>query len=74
MLRRAESFGSETSGMVARISTDQHIDFADATPALRAAAETNVIHGPRDWDHLNRIGYEALGAFVASRFQESVGD
>ncbi len=60
--------------MVAKISAEQRVDFLDATPALRVAARTNVIHGPRDWDHLNRIGYEVLGTLVATRFRESQED
>ncbi|HEY1472479.1 MAG TPA: hypothetical protein VGF53_00185 [Pseudolabrys sp.] len=55
--------------LVAKISADQGMDFADATPALRAAASTHVIHGPRDWDHLNESGYRVLGALVSSRVQ-----
>jgi hypothetical protein len=48
------------------IAGGQGIAFLDATPALRAAASSQVIHGPRDWDHLNEIGYRALGALVAT--------
>jgi hypothetical protein len=44
----------------------QAIPFLDATPALRAAASAQVIHGPRDWDHLNKIGYHVLGSLVAA--------
>jgi hypothetical protein len=60
--------------MVARISADQRADFVDATPALREAARTTAIHGPRDWDHLNKIGYEVLGMLVATRFRKSQED
>jgi hypothetical protein len=60
--------------MVARISADQHVDFVDATPALREAATASVIHGPHDWDHLNRNGYETLGTLVATRLQERPED
>jgi hypothetical protein len=60
--------------MVERISAEQRVDFVDSTPALRAAARTNVIHGPQDWDHLNKIGYQALGTFVAARFRQSAED
>lgn len=48
------------------IAGRQDIPFLDATPALRAAASAQVIHGPRDWDHLNEIGYRALGSLVAA--------
>lgn len=51
----------------ARMSAAAHVDFVDATPALRAAGETRVIHGPEDWDHLNKGGYEVLGKLVAAR-------
>jgi hypothetical protein len=60
--------------MVAGISAEQGVDFVDATPALRAAAENRVIHGPRDWDHLNQTGYEVLGTLVAAQFQTNLGD
>jgi hypothetical protein len=55
--------------MAARMSAVAHVDFVDATPALRAAGESRVIHGPEDWDHLNKSGYEALGKFVAARVE-----
>lgn len=48
------------------IAEDQGIAFIDATPALRAVASAQVIHGPRDWDHLNEIGYRTLGSLVAA--------
>jgi hypothetical protein len=48
------------------IAGRQAIPFLDATPALRALASTQVIHGPRDWDHLNEVGYRALGQLVAA--------
>jgi hypothetical protein len=50
------------------------VDFVDATPALREAATASVIHGPHDWDHLNKIGYETLGTLVATRLQEGPED
>lgn len=34
--------------------------FIDARPALRAAARQRLLHGPRDWNHLNQDGYQAL--------------
>lgn len=37
----------------------------DTRPALRQAALQAPIHGPRDWDHLNKAGYEALSRAIA---------
>jgi hypothetical protein len=36
------------------------IGFIDARPRLREAARQTFIHGPRDWDHFNKRGYQAL--------------
>jgi hypothetical protein len=51
------------------IAGRQGIPFLDATPALREAASAQVIHGPRDWDHLKKIGYNVLGSLVAADVQ-----
>jgi hypothetical protein len=58
----------------ARMSATAQVDFVDATPALRAAGESRVIHGPEDWDHLNKGGYEVLGKLVAARVQGDAED
>ena len=42
-------------------------DFIDARPAFRAAAAKAFVHGPRDWNHPNELGYRTLGALVAAR-------
>ncbi|TAN46509.1 MAG: hypothetical protein EPN21_20280 [Methylococcaceae bacterium] len=36
------------------------VDFLDARAGLRSAARRGLIHGPRDWNHLNQAGYQAL--------------
>jgi hypothetical protein len=59
---------------VERISAEEHVDFVDATPALRAAAATHVIHGPIDWDHLNKDGYHAFADFLRSLVREAPND
>jgi hypothetical protein len=38
--------------------------FVDATPYLKSASRTGLVHGPRDWQHFNRAGYEALARAV----------
>jgi hypothetical protein len=51
--------------LVRQASVSHGAEFVDARPALRAAAQTQIIHGPRDWFHFNRIGYTVLGNLVA---------
>jgi hypothetical protein len=54
-------------GLIRQASIDHSAGFIDARPALQAAARTQLIHGPRDWYHLNRAGYAALGDLVVDR-------
>jgi hypothetical protein len=39
--------------------------FLDTRGALSAAGRNALIHGPRDWKHLNREGQTVLGTVVA---------
>ena len=41
-------------------SEDIGASFIDVRPELRAAAAHDVIDGPKDWNHLNKLGQEAL--------------
>jgi len=54
------------AGRVARIAQARGVGFVDTRPRLRAAAAEAPVHGPRDWRHFNRRGYEALADAVAS--------
>jgi hypothetical protein len=55
--------------MVRTIALEHHAKFLDARPALRAAATTQVVHGPRDWFHFNEAGYRTLGNLVVERMR-----
>ncbi len=54
----------ERSDAIARrigeIARAQGAGFVDARPLVREASEQALVHGPRDWEHFNRRGYEAL--------------
>ena len=50
---------------VAEIAAAVGVDFLDSRPALRRVARDRLIHGPGDWKHFNRAGYEALGRAIA---------
>jgi hypothetical protein len=44
--------------------------FIDMRPALRTAAASTVIHGPRDWNHFNDAGYRVLGETLAKTIDD----
>ena len=50
---------------IAQASQRQGVPFIDTTLDLRKAAQTQTLHGPRDWNHFSRRGYELLGESVA---------
>jgi hypothetical protein len=41
---------------------------------LRKVAATTFVHGPRDWNHPNELGYRTLGALVAARLDQRTHD
>lgn len=46
------------------IAAQQQLPVIDATDALRATAQFEPIHGPKDWNHLNQKGYEVLADVI----------
>jgi hypothetical protein len=53
------------------ISLVRKVSFLNTTKNLRKAASQEFIHGPTDWDHFNKKGYEALSTYIAETFLKS---
>lgn len=58
---------------VRRVSEAAGLEFIDARPELAAAAAERLVHGPRDWKHFNRSGYEALARAILARLSPADG-
>ena len=54
----------EIANSVKTAAMANNIDFLDARPQVKAAATLDKIHGPKDWRHFNRKGYEALSLAI----------
>ncbi len=54
--QRSESM----AGLVRAAAEGQGCVFVDTRPALREAATQSAVHGPRDWKHFNKTGYDVL--------------
>jgi hypothetical protein len=52
----------------AAIARKQNLPMIDTTDTLRAAALQEFLHGPADWNHLNRRGYEVLAAAITNQW------
>ena len=55
------------------ITSAHNISFINTTKSLREAASKEFIHGPHDWDHFNKKGYEALFTDIAEIFLKPKG-
>ena len=55
------------------ISLVRKVSFLNTTKSLRKAASQEFMHGPVDWDHFNKAGYEALSADIAEVFLRPKG-
>jgi len=58
----------------AEIAAEVGVTFLDVRPAIQEVARERPVHGPRDWKHFNRAGYEALGRAVAAALQTDQRD
>ena len=55
------------------ISVVRKVSFLNTTKSLRKVASQEFIHGPIDWDHFNKGGYEALSTDIAEVFLKPGG-
>ena len=55
------------------ISLVRKVSFLNTTKSLRKAASQEFMHGPADWDHFNKAGYEALSTDIAEVFLRPKG-
>ena len=67
---RVASNSDLTCALVREASVRHGVGFVDARPPLRQAAANEVIHGPRDWEHFNKIGYRVFGEVLARRLPD----
>jgi hypothetical protein len=63
----------ELCKIVHEIATDHNLSFINTTKSLRRASSMETIHGPIDWDHFNKRGYEALSTDIAEVFLKPGG-
>ncbi len=59
---------SEICREVEKIASSNHFEFLDSRKTIREASAKELLHGPRDWNHLNKKGYHALSEAVIKAF------
>jgi hypothetical protein len=68
-LRHSELIRSEIEAIALR----RNLDFIDTTDAVTALAKTEILHGPRDWKHMNSRGYELIAKVIATHRRSAGG-
>ena len=53
---------------IKRYAEYRRFSFINTTKSLRQATLSNFIHGPIDWDHFNKRGYQVLSDELAKLF------
>lgn len=49
---------------IQQASAAEQVAFINAVPAIQAAAQHQMLHGPLDWNHFNAAGYNALARAI----------
>ena len=47
-------------GAIKQIAVNHNFSFINVTKSIRLAASVEFMHGPLDWDHFNKRGYQVL--------------
>jgi hypothetical protein len=66
-----DAVSQRTCERIRKLTMAQGVRFLDMRPALRAAAANALIHGPRDWNHFNDVGYRVLGETLARTMEDT---
>ncbi len=55
-------------GAIKQIAVNHNFSFTNITKSIRLAASFEFMHGPLDWDHFNKRGYQVLSDQLAKLF------
>ena len=53
---------------IKRIAANHSFSFINSTKILKKATSTGFVHGPIDWDHFNKRGYQVLSEDLSELF------
>lgn len=57
--------------MVVAAAKANGFDYIDFASIMRKAAQDELLHGPKDWGHLNKAGYNLLGTSIAAHIMNN---
>lgn len=59
---------------ICKVCKDNGVTFIDTRKDLRTASLKNLIHGPKDWKHFNKHGYEIFTNSIISSLSQVRGE
>ena len=55
-------------GAIKQIAVSHNFSFINVTKSIRLASSIEFMHGPLDWDHFNKRGYQVLSDELVGLF------
>jgi len=56
---------------IKRVAANHNFSFINSTKSLKKATSTGFVHGPIDWDHFNKRGYQVLSEDLTELFLQT---
>ena len=56
---------------IKRVAANHNFSFINSTKSLKKATSTGFVHGPLDWDHFNKRGYQVLSEDLTELFLQT---
>ena len=65
---KIEKSHARLCGAIKQVAVDHNFSFVNITKGIRLASSVEFVHGPLDWDHFNKRGYQVLSDQLAKLF------
>ena len=65
---KIEESHARLCGAIKQIAVNYNFSFINVTKSIRLVSSIEFMHGPLDWDHFNKRGYQVLSDHLAKLF------
>ena len=68
---KIEKSHARLCGAIKQIAVNYNFSFINVTKSIRLASSIEFMHGPLDWDHFNKRGYQVLSDELVGLFSHT---
>lgn len=65
-------YSDEIRRRISKFAADNNFSFTDTTNRIKKIGRVDLVHGPIDWRHFNKLGYEAVSAEIKNSESRSL--